>query len=219
MLRAWQNQTAFTLTAQTSGAANFFMSRPAATQSARDAAQENASTSTCDCRMRSVKIRPAAKRLSENRKAHARLRLAKTAVNTVAGNAPGITAGARTGRAGTGARITWAQLPPALCEHRSAKSASCSAFRTTRNAHAWRCWNVTAGFASCAESSAIESTSAIQKQGDQIRATQSTITSCHLRWPTVPVMSFLTPSAFAVNATIRNATARAGSCVWTLKDR
>ena len=204
MLRAWQNQTAFTSTALTSGAANFFMSRPAATQSALDAAQANASTSTCDCRMRSVKILPVAKRLSENRKAHVKLLLVRTAGNTAVVNAPGITAGGPAGRVEIGVRNTWTQRRSALCEHRSVKSASCLAFLMTMNAHAGQCLNVTDGFASCAKSSAIGSTSATQRQGNQTRATQSTTTSCHLRRLAAPVMSSLTPSAFAVDATIRS---------------
>lgn len=175
--------------------------------------------SACDSLMRFATTRRAAKRLTANRKAHAKLLSGKTAENTAAGNAPGITAGARTGHAGIGVRNTWTRRLLALCEHRFGKSASYSAFRMTRNAHAKQCLNVTAGFASCAESSAIVSTLATQKRDDQTRATQSTITLFHLRRVAAPVMCSLTPSAFAVNATIKNATAHAGSCGWTLKDR
>lgn len=174
--------------------------------------------STCDFPMRFAKTRRAGKRLTANRKAHEKRRLAKTAASIAAGNVPGITVGARTGHAETGARNTWPQRRPALCEHRFAKSARCSAFRMTRSAHAWPCFSVTAGRVSGAESSATGSTSLTQRPDGLTRATQNTTTSCRLPRKAAPVMCSLTPSASAVNATIRSVSGAGGSSAWTWKD-
>lgn len=87
-------------------------------------AQKNVCVSTCVCRMRTVKTRRAAKRLSGYPKAHAKRLLGKTAESIAAASAHGITDGGQTGRARVGAKSIWQQLLQVLCKLPSAKNAN-----------------------------------------------------------------------------------------------
>jgi hypothetical protein len=185
----------------------------------RTIAQCNAATVTCGCLSAFAKTQRAARKLKGQRRGHARQRWGKITENIAAANVPGITDGAQVGRARHGAGSTWRQHLPGLCKPRCGKNAKYLKFHSTSNARAGRCWIVTAGYVSCATLSAIANTSLTKRRESRTQRTQSMTISFRLQQKTAPVMSSLTRSACAVNATIRRGPPVTASFGLIWKDR